>query len=372
MTSSQKEFLIQFGWNDFFENQLAEFYQMNPGMNPEKLKIARVVNEEKNLYRIQLNAEEIYWSAVSGKMQFSAQNRSSFPAVGDWVLVEIPEQSDRGIIRFVLRRKSALVRKQVGNVSDVQILAANVDTVFITTALNGDLNIGRLERYLTFAWDSGARPVILLTKTDLFEGSEESLAEMIQDLKLRFCGVEIHSMNRDDFAAAEFFNNYLVSGTTSVLVGSSGVGKSTISNFLVGRDVLLTSEVRECDGKGRHTTTSRSLYESRFGGLIIDTPGMRELQFAGHVDGLEVQFADIELLVKECRYNNCTHTTEQNCAIQTSLEEGSLEASRWKSYKKIAGEIKHGLMKENKWMMAEQRKVWKKKSMDARNRSKGW
>ena len=369
MRSSHKEFLIHFGWNDFFENQEAEFYKINPGVNPEKLRVARVINEEKNLYRLQFSDDEISWSSVTGKMQFTALSRGDFPAIGDWVLAEVPNHSERAIIRHVYKRKTALMRKKVGCVPDAQILSTNVDTVFITTSLNSDLNFGRLERYLTFVWDSGATPVILLTKTDLYK---TDIQEVIHNLNSRFSGVEIYALSKDNFEGAHFFKRYLSIGTTSVLVGSSGVGKSTISNFLIGKEEILTSEVRESDGKGRHTTTSRSLYKSIYGGLIIDTPGMRELQFAGHVDGLETQFSDIEELIESCRYTNCRHETEIDCAVIAALEGGSLDALRWKSYKKIAREIRHGMRKENKWMLASDRKVWKKRSIEAREKTKGW
>lgn len=154
------------------------------------------------------------------------------------------------------------------------------------------------------------------------------------------------------------------------LSGSSGVGKSTISNFLIGREAILTKEIRTDDEKGRHTTTSRSLYESLYGGLIIDTPGMRELQFLEHQDGLQTQFADIDELIENCRYTNCNHQTEPDCAILTALLEGNLDESRWRSYKKIEAEIRHGERKHNKQVRAEDRKIWKKISMDARKRNK--
>jgi ribosome biogenesis GTPase len=369
MNNSHKEFLTYFGWNDFFENQLAEFYSLNTGINPDKLRPARIINEEKNLYRLQFGLKEILWSSVTGKMQFSALSRRDFPAIGDWVLAEIPEQSDRAIIRHIFKRKTTLVRKQVGGTSDVQILSTNIDTVFIATSLNGDLNIGRLERYLAIAWDSGAKPIILLTKSDLYESG---LEDLVQELGEKFNVVDIYTLSKDNFEEATFLKDYFSIGTTSVIVGSSGVGKSTISNFLVGSENILTKAVREFDGKGRHTTTSRSLYQSIYGGLIIDTPGMRELQFAGQNDGAETQFLDIDELVVSCRYRNCKHETEKDCAIIKALETGQLDDLRWKRYKKIISEVRHSQRKENKWMLMADRKVWKKRSMEARAKNKGW
>ena len=359
MTSSQKEFLIRFGWDDFSENQLTDLADAIP---------ARVINEERGLYRVQIAADESIWANVSGKMQFSARGRIDFPAVGDWVLLERSSEQNRGVIRSLLKRKTMLSRKQVGSSSDVQILSANVNTVFIATSMNAELNIGRLERYLTFAWDSGATPVILLTKADLCE----EVDEVITDLQWRFPAVEIFSLSKENFDEAKFLQTYLKEGTTSVLVGSSGVGKSTLTNFLVGKEVIATNEIRESDDKGKHTTTSRSMYESVYGGLIIDTPGMRELQFSDHEEGLHAQYGDIEELIEMCRYSNCLHDTEEDCAIVLSLEEGRLTPERWKSFKKIQGEIRHNMRKEHKWMLAEDRKVWKKRSMQARQKAKGW
>ena len=235
MTSSQKEFLDHFGWNDFFENQ------PNPIVINETFKIARVINEERNLYKIQFTADEWRWSSITGKLQFNALSRSDFPAIGDWVVAEFPNNSNRALIHQVLKRKTTLTRKQVGSVQDVQILAANVDTVFTTTSVNNDLNIGRLERYLTFAWDSGAKPVILLSKADLYLGKIE---EVIIELKMRFKDVEVFSLSHNQFDQADFFKHYLSHGSTSVLVGSSGVGKSTIGNFLIGKDEMTVQEIR--------------------------------------------------------------------------------------------------------------------------------
>lgn len=364
MTNSHSEFLTQFGWNDFFENQLTEFTKSNPGFVPGDLLPARVINEERNLYRLQFNAQDILWSAITGKMQFEARSREDFPAVGDWVLAEIPNGSEKAIIRFIFKRKSALMRKQVGSSSDVQILSTNVDTVFITTSLNAELNMGRIDRYLTFAWDSGAVPVILLTKSDLCSDVDEVLL----DLKLRFPAVEIFALSKDQYAAAEFLKSYLSYGKTSVLVGSSGVGKSTLSNFLIGSEVITTKEIREGDDKGKHTTTSRSLYVSQFGGLIIDTPGMRELQFADHEEGLQLQYSDVEELIGNCRYNNCSHQGEKGCAVIEALESGFLLEERWKSYRKIQSEIRHSLRKQDKVLLSEDRKIWKKRSIAARRR----
>ncbi len=356
MTNFQREFLTSYGWDDFFESQC-------PAVLKNNLVVGRVINEERNLYRVQTDKEHFIQAKVSGKMQYEAISRVDYPAVGDWVLCD-----PSGVIHFIFERKNILQRKKVGEVSEIQILASNVDYVFIATSVNSDLNLGRLERYLTFAWESKAEPVILLTKADL----EEDIDNIILGVEARCPNVWVHALAKDQFEEAIFLRRYLGSGKTSVIVGSSGVGKSTLVNFLIGKEVIATQEVRADDDKGRHTTTSRAMYESVYGGLIIDTPGMRELQFSDHQEGLSHQFGDIEELIGQCRFNNCHHQTEVGCAVLKALDEGELLPERWKSYQKIQREVGHEMRKTNKWLMAEQRKVWKKRSVESRQKYKGW
>lgn len=349
--------MTRFGWNDFFENQLTVLSKTDTS-----LRCAKVINEERNLYRLQFSDSEIVTGAVTGKMQFEAKSRTDYPAVGDWVLAEYHGEGNRAVIREIFKRKSSLERKQVGTIGDVQILSTNVDTIFITTSLNGDLNYGRLERYLTFAWDSGAAPVILLTKADLCDDVDE----VVLDLQLRFPGIEMFALSNTTYEEADFLKQYLREGTTTVIVGSSGVGKSTLTNYLIGREEVRVQEISGYKDKGMHTTTSRSLYESRFGGLVIDTPGMRELQFADHEEGLQQQYGDIEELILQCRFSNCAHQTESECAIIEALESGTLLEGRWKSYKKIQAEIRHSMRRMDKVLLSQDRKQWKKRSIEAR------
>ena len=249
----------------------------------------------------------------------------------------------------------------------MQILSTNVDYVFITSSANSDLNYRRIERYLAVARDAGAVPVILLTKADTCLDSIDSVLAKTQK---EFTGVQIHTISKDDFEKAEFLAGYLKKGTTSVFIGSSGVGKSTLVNFLIGNEQIRTQDVREGDDKGRHTTTSRNLYVSRYGGLIIDTPGMRELQLSDHSEGVRTQFSDIEDLIQSCRFGDCQHQTEPACAIKDALADSSLSDGRWRSYQKLEAEVRHGMRRQNKVLAAEDRKIWKKISIEARNKSR--
>lgn len=358
MLASQKDFLFLFGWDDFFENHYTNLF--NNSLIP-----AKVICEEKNLYRIQIDLQTTTWASINGKMYFNAKNRSDFPAVGDWVLIEPPCDSDRAIIQSILPRKGVVQRKEIGSSTDIQILATNIDYMFIASSADHDLSAHRIERYLTIAYESGTIPVILITKTDC---ATIDIHILLDELKERFPHVNIHTLSKDNFTEAEFFKNYLKSGITSVVVGSSGVGKSTLVNFFIGDDKIKTQEVRTSDSKGRHTTTSRNLYRSHFGGLVIDTPGMRELQLLDHQDGLETQFSDIEDTILRCRFSDCRHETEPGCAIREALDNEDISESKWKNYKKLEAEIRHGLRKQDKVLHSEDKKAWKKKVMEGRER----
>lgn len=352
MLNSKKEFLSLFGWDDFFESQISD--NISSSVFP-----ARVICEEKGLYRVQVGNNQIFWAIITGKMMFNAQGRLDYPAVGDWVMVELPEKSDRMVIHKRLDRKTMLHRKVAGESSEAQILSSNVDYAFITSSLNDDLSYRRIERYLAVVKESGVTPVILFTKADIYRNDLQDLLESAQK---EFVGVKVHTVSKECFEAAEFLKSYLAPGLTAVFLGSSGVGKSTLVNFLIGRDEVKTQSVREEDSKGRHTTTSRCLYISRYGGLIIDTPGMRELQLADHFEGLSSQFSDIEELIQSCRFRDCRHQTEPGCEVIKALDEGSLTFERWRSFHKLEAEIRHSVRKQDRAALIEKRKVWKKEN----------
>lgn len=345
MLVSQKEFLNLFGWDDFFQSQMDI---LSSHQIKNKLVPARVINEEKNLYRVQCGTDvqnDIHYAVVSGKFLFKSYQRSDYPAVGDWVLIEQPPSSDRALIHHVLNRKTTVYRKQIGSSTDAQILSTNVDTVFIATSLNGDLNTRRIERYLTVVRDSGATPVILLTKSDLYDGPIE---QALLQLREQFRVIDIHAVTKENFSDEDVFKKYLCPAKTSIFLGSSGAGKSTVVNFLIGQDQIKTQSVRESDDRGRHTTTSRSLYISRYGGLVIDTPGMRELQLSDHSEGLSDQFSDIESLISGCRFSDCQHQAEPGCQVLAALDNQSLSVDKWMSYQKLESEIRHAIRRERK------------------------
>ncbi|MEP6940513.1 MAG: ribosome small subunit-dependent GTPase A [Rudaea sp.] len=265
------------------------------------------------------------------KRQFDAALR---PAVGDFVLVEA---GDPRVIQVVLPRRTTLSRAAAGERYQRQVIATNIDTVFIVMGLDGDFNPRRIERYLAIVHGSGAKPVVVLTKADTLDvaalqATVGELRELLPaDVDLR----PLNAKNRDDVAA---LRSYVGLGDTAVLVGSSGAGKSTLTNTLLGRERQATNEVRSNDSRGRHTTTHRSLLVLPGGGCLIDTPGMRELKLTGDEDVATATFADIEALAEECRFTDCRHGNEPGCAVRAALEAGTLDPGRWESYGKLRDE----------------------------------
>lgn len=300
----------------------------------EGLYIGRIVSQYKNLYKVVTEKGGIT-AEVSGKFRFSVKTMSDYPTVGDFVMIDRNEDIDgNAIIHHVLTRKSALIRSAAGTSHDEQIIASNIDTVFICMSLNNDLNIRRLERYLGVAWDSGANPVIVLTKSDLCNNLSEKLAE----INTIACGVDViitSSMNQNGYLPVK---KYIDHGKTIAFIGSSGVGKSTLINRLIGENILETKEIRD-DDKGRHTTTRRELFVLPNGGIVIDTPGMRELGIESA--DLTKTFVDIEELSAKCKFNDCTHTHEPKCAVQDAINNGLLSKERLESYLKLKKEAKY-------------------------------
>ena len=291
-------------------------------------KRARVISQEKGLYKISTGTAEKF-AAVSGKYRFETATVSDYPAVGDYVVAEWPDDESNAVIQSLFPRKSCFIRKAAGLGKQEQIVAANIDTVFICMSLNNDYNIRRLERYLSVAFDSGAMPVIVLTKADICDVIDSKIAE-VQNAALGVNVIAISSLTEDYKAVFE----YIRPGKTIAFLGSSGVGKSTLINKLTGKDDIATNGLRN-DNKGRHTTTHRELITLENGAFVIDTPGMRELGMWDNESGIDTTFSDIEELANSCRFSDCSHGAEPGCAIQKALAEGTLDPARWESYLKL-------------------------------------
>ena len=321
--------LEQLGWNAGFAEAMATF--SHEGVVP-----ARVIAEHRGLYRVAGSSGEMP-AEVTGRMMFLAGERLDYPVVGDWVAVSVLDQGARAVIHAVLPRRTVLARKHAGKKLEGQAIAANIDIIFIVIGLDHNFNLNRVERYLAVAAGSGANPVVLLSKSDLASDAEEK-AGAVSD---RTDNQSVLAVSARTGAGVEKVRELLSGNRTGCFIGSSGVGKSSIINRLAGGELLRTEEVREADSKGRHTTTHRELFVLESGGMVIDTPGMRELGLWDSVEGIERAFGDIEELGLDCAFRDCTHRTEPKCAVRQAVEAGILEAGRYESFLKLEREQEH-------------------------------
>lgn len=274
------------------------------------------------------------WAEASGRLRCDADASGDWPAVGDWVAAELLKGGARPQIHKVLPRRSKFARKVAGRRVEEQVIAANVDTAFVVMGLDGDFNVRRLERYLAQCWESGAKSVIVLNKAD----NCADVAARIAEVEGVAAGVPIVALSALTGNGVDALSSFLAPGQTIVLLGSSGVGKSTLVNHFLQRDAQTVQTVREADSRGRHTTTSRELFGLPGGALLIDTPGLRELHLWDAGDGVQRVFADIEELAGQCRYSDCVHTTEPGCAVQAAIAEGRLAPDRLENRRKLERE----------------------------------
>ena len=341
--------LAELGWTP----ELAE--SMEPGLRP-----GRVVAAHRAAYDVRCDGGAAVRTRLPGRM---AHFDDVDVAVGDWVGLR------DGLIRRVLPRRSALVRTAAGLTSRPQVLAANVDVAFVVSSLGPDLEPRRLERYLVTIWESGASPEIVLTKADRFD--EEVVWEMVASVEAVAVGAPVWVVSALTGDGVDALRERVGAGRTAVLVGSSGVGKSTLVNRWLGGDALATQETRADDDEGRHTTTSRQLLLLPGGGMVIDTPGIRELQLgvAGE-DAFDDAFSDVEELAAECRFNDCAHRTEPGCAVRAALAEGSLPRDRFESWQKLQRELRSIAIRTDARLRKEERKRWHQLAADARARTR--
>jgi ribosome biogenesis GTPase / thiamine phosphate phosphatase len=338
--------LADLGWSDFFAAAFAPWGQQG-------LVAARVV-AQKGLYQISTGGAE-HFADLAGRLRHELKGpggAAGYPAVGDWVAVRPPTGEGRAMIQAVLPRKSRFSRKVAGQRTEEQVVAANVDTLFLVSGLDGDFNPRRIERYLTAAWDSGAQPVVVLNKLDCCDNPDGCLLAT-ESVAL---GVPVHRVSALAGTCCDELHSYLAPGQTVSLLGSSGVGKSTLINRLLGREVQRTREVREDDARGRHTTTHRELFVSPMGGLLIDTPGLREIQLWEGDQGIESSFADVEALAEGCHFVDCRHRGEPGCAVEAATATGELPPERLESYRKLQRELRQIHLRQDELARLQEKK----------------
>lgn len=341
--------LHELGWDGYWQAQWEQQNQLDA-------LPARIVAQQRGLCRIAGDFGEL-WAETAGRMFYDAGEVAGImPVAGDWIAASIRQPENRGTIHAILPRRTSFSRKAAGKRTDQQVLAANVDTVFLMASLNRDLNARRIERYLTLAWESGAVPVLVLTKSDLCTEA----AGLTQEIAALAAAVPVYAVSAVSGEGLEALAPYFADGKTVALLGSSGAGKSTLVNRLVGRDVQAVREIREGDDRGRHTTTARELFVLPHGGLILDTPGLRELQLWDASEALGQTFAEIEALAQDCRFRDCTHEAEPGCAVRAAIASGTLDVQRLESMRKLEAERQFQLRKVDVNARLAEQKRWKK------------
>ena len=334
--------LVRLGWTPALEDQFAPYAA--DGLEP-----ARVAVEYRGAY-VLYTARGERPAELSGRLRHSVAHRDDLPAVGDWIAVTSTEPA---LVQAVLPRRTKFSRMAANDHGQTieQVVAANVDVVFLVAGLDGDLNLRRLERYLTLGWESGAEPVVVLTKTDLCDDVDAALLE-VESVAI---GVPVHAVSNVTGEGVEQLTAYFAGDRTVAALGSSGVGKSSLVNRLAGEELMATAGLR-ADGRGRHTTTSRQLLLLPDGGLFLDTPGMRELRLWESEEGLAAAFDDVAAAAAQCRFHDCSHEAEPDCGVREALANGTLDPERFRSWRKLQGELRRLELQQNARLRSEARK----------------
>jgi ribosome biogenesis GTPase len=350
--------LQDLGWGPFFQNQITD--------PPAGLFPARVAGHSRGIYRL-LSASGDLTASVAGRLAHEATQTSALPVVGDWVLAR-PASPGQAVIDNVLERRTKLSRIAPGERTEEQILATNVDVVFLVTSLTREFNLRRIERYLIQIWESGARPVIVLNKADLVD-SPDDFVRQAEEISL----ADVLLTSATTGAGIERLRGRLGAGETAVFVGSSGVGKSSIINCLLGDTVQAVRAVRAGDDRGRHATASREMLLLPAGGAIIDTPGLRELQVLADPSALGQTFPDVDKLTADCAFRDCRHDSEPGCAVKAAVEDGTLDGSRLRGYHKLQRELDYAERRTDRSAQLTEKRKWKqiKKQYRQRYRERG-
>jgi len=320
--------LIALGWGPFFQGAWAEW-------EPHGYKKARVATQVRSHFFVAFGGGDTRPARTSGRMRHHAASLAEMPVVGDWVAVEDPPGGGQVVIHGVLPRRTRFSRKTVGVKSEEQVLVSNIDTVFLVMGLDGDYNQRRLERYLATAYESGASPLVVLNKCDV----SPDLKNDLEECRANAPGCDVAAISATEGTGVKALKKYLEPGKTVVLLGSSGAGKSTLANRLLGEEVQAVQEVGGTLDRGRHTTVSRQMFRLPGGALLIDTPGLREIQLWDAGAGVDEAFSDIIELASGCRFRDCRHAAEPGCAVKAAVETGGLSEERWVSYLKLKKEL---------------------------------
>jgi ribosome biogenesis GTPase len=354
----KNETLKKYGWDEFFSKQFEPF--SSNGYTP-----CRVAVQNKTNYLLYTHLGE-FTGEISGRFLFEAETKGDFPAVGDWVAARLIEDEKKAIIDIVLNRKNKFSRKSAGVKTEEQVIASNIDVLFIMSSLNLDLKTSRIERYLTLAYENDVEPVIILSKSDLCC----NVLPLLNSVRQVSGKVPVHVISSIKHTGIAELKNYFTGYKTAAIAGSSGVGKTTLINELNLNAGLNVKEITGYKDRGVHTTTRREMILLPSGGIIIDTPGLRELQLWGGDEGLKSEFMDIEELARQCKFSDCSHQNEPGCAVKQALKEGSLSYQRYKSYKKLQREVNYFEKRAEINNVLLEKRRWKKIALQAKKISK--